>query len=312
MVIAGGFLHVSFVRERPEIDVESVAGWSIYRGVITLAEAGTENLIPWPFAVLAGIFFVLLPPLLLFAWNGKAIPFGAPGILLWLLGVTLFASAALIAGSLWVWGAKEVRGYWPEVIFLTLVGHVWLAFAIAIFPWLGLSLRDDAMERKNVAGMLALSGAILAVALTYAGGSLGEGPEYWNNYFSAGLGTGGVFGLWLVLEMGGHVSASVAEERDVATGLRVGAFLLAVGLILGRAVAGDWHSVGATIHDFIQDGWPALVLVVVAVLVEVALRPTFTNPFPNRKSRGLLPAMVYIGVALVWLWNRGKWEGMPQ
>jgi hypothetical protein len=38
-----------------------------------------------------------------------------------------------------------------------------------LFPWLGLSLRDDAMERRNTAALVALLGARLAVQLTFAG-----------------------------------------------------------------------------------------------------------------------------------------------
>jgi len=70
------------------------------------------------------------------------------------------------------------------------------------FSWLGLSFRDDAVERRNIAALTALCGAVPAVALTYIGGSLGEGPSYWNNVFSASLGTVGLLGVWLLLELG--------------------------------------------------------------------------------------------------------------
>jgi hypothetical protein len=51
-----------------------------------------------------------------------------------------------------------------------------------------------------------------------------------------------------------------AEERDLASGLRLCGLLVANGLILGRAVAGNWHSEAATIHDLIHDGWAASLL----------------------------------------------------
>ena len=40
----------------------------------------------------------------------------------------------------------------------------------------------------------------------YLGGSLGEGPSYWNNIFSAGLGTVGFLLLWVFLELFGWLS----------------------------------------------------------------------------------------------------------
>jgi hypothetical protein len=219
---------------------------------------------------------------------------------------------AFIACALWKWGAVEVRRQSSEVFGLTLVGVAWLLISRNLFPWFGLSIADDVKDRRNPAALIALSGATCAVAIIYAAGSLGEGPSYWNNIFSAGMGTAGFFVLWLVLELGGCVSASIAEERDLASGIRLGAFMLAAGLILGRAVAGDWHSESATVRDFIQDGWPAGVLCLIAVLTEHLLRPSRTRPFPGWLRCGLLPALLYLGCAGAWVFHLGRWEGMPE
>jgi hypothetical protein len=118
---------------------------------------------------------------------------------------------------------------------------VWLIVSLRLFPWLGLCVADDAMERRNRAALIALSSATLAVAMIYAAGNLGEGPSYWNNIFSAGVGTIGFFVVWMIIELGGRVSVSIAKERDLASGIRFGGFVIALGVILGRAVAGDWH-----------------------------------------------------------------------
>jgi hypothetical protein len=115
-----------------------------------------------------------------------------------------------------------------------------------------------------------------------------------------------------VLELGGRVSASIAEERDVASGLRFGGFLLAAGLILGRAVAGNWHSELATLQDFLHDGWPAIPLCIPAVLIERMLRPSRTRPFPGWGGCGLLPAVIYFGIACAWIFHLGPWEGKPK
>jgi len=230
----------------------------------------------------------------------------------WAFGFCVAASLIMVAVALHLWGAAEVRAKASDVFFLTFVGAVWLVLATKLFSWLGLSFRDDAVERRNIAALTALCGAVPAVALTYIGGSLGEGPSYWNNVFSASLGTVGLLGVWLLLELGAKVSVSIAEERDFASGLRMCGFLLAIGLVLGRAAAGDWHSESATVRDFIRDGWPATILWVIAFVIERLLRPSRRRPFPAWLSYGLLPALFYLALAAAWLWHLGAWEGMPR
>lgn len=217
----------------------------------------------------------------------------------------------LIAAGLWRWGAVEVRGHLDQVLLLTLLGFGWLLVSSHFFPWLGLSIADDVIERRNPAALVASGGATLAVSLIYVGGSLGEGPSYWNNIFSAGLGTFGFFLLWFLLELFGRVSASIAEERDLASGVRLCGFLLAASLMLGRAVAGDWHSESATVHDFLQDGWPAVAVCLFALGIERLARPSQKCPLRPWLSHGLVPAALYVVIAIAWIYHLGRWEGMP-
>ncbi len=219
---------------------------------------------------------------------------------------------SLIAIALYLWGAWEVRGHLEEIGGLTILGGVWLLAARSAFAWLGLSVHDDALERNNRAAFIAICGGILGITFIFTGGNLGEGPTYWNNVFSAAVGTAGLFALWLVMEMGAHVSASISVERDLASGLRMGAFLTSVGLMFGRALAGDWHSMTGTIHDFFRDGWPALVLLGSAIYIEHRIRPSILCPFPNWGVCGLIPSICYLVFALLWIWHLGAWEGMPR
>ena len=230
----------------------------------------------------------------------------------WAFGGCFAAGLVIVAVALNRWGAKEVREDSGEVFFLTLLGAVWLILANALFPWFGLSYRDDVVERGNAASLVALCGALLGAAFLYAGGSIGEGPSYWENIFSAALATAVWLLLWIVLELGAAVSISIAEERDLASGLRLCGFLLANGLVLGRAVAGDWHSIAATIHDFIRDGWPSAILCAIALPVEKFARPSRDCPFPPWPSYGLFPALLYLALAAAWLCHLGAWEGMPR
>ena len=223
-----------------------------------------------------------------------------------------WGNAALIALLLNHWGAVEVRGHAEVLTPLTGVAIVWLWFLGGLFSVLGISRWEDAIHRRNAAALTALCGALTGAAWLYAAGAFGEGEDYGQNVFCTGLGTLAWFGLWLVLELGGKVARSVAEERDLATGLRLAGCLLATSLILGRALAGNWHSAGETLRDFATDGWPAGLLTLVAVSVERRLRPSRAVPFPNWRTAGLAPALGYLAAAAGWLWHLGAWEGMPR
>jgi uncharacterized membrane protein YjfL (UPF0719 family) len=229
----------------------------------------------------------------------------------WTFRLCLSAGILLIALGLWHWGAVEVRGHFEQVFLLTLLGVVWLIVSLHLFPWLGLCIADDVIERRNPAALAGLFGGILGLALIYLGGSLGEGPSYWNNVFSAGLGTFGFFLLWFLSELFGRISNSIAEERDFAAGIRLCGFLLAEGLMLGRAVAGNWHSEWATVHDFLRDGWPAAALCLFGTWVEWPARPNRKSPVRPWFSFGLGPAFVYVAIASAWIYHLGRWEGMP-
>ena len=218
----------------------------------------------------------------------------------------------LIAALVHFWGAGEARTSIGETVFITMIGGAWLLLITRLFPWLGLSARDDAVDRRNVSALVAVCGAVLATALAYGGGNIGEGPSYWNNIFSGGLGTCGLLGLWIILELGARVSSSIAEERDLASGVRLCGFLLATGLICGRAVAGNWHSVADTVRDFVHDARPAAALCAVALVLELFLRPGRSTPIRSWALYGLLPALLYLSVAALWLLHLGAWEGYPR
>lgn len=226
--------------------------------------------------------------------------------------VCVVSGLGIIIISLWLWGAKEVRGDIGGVAFLTFVGVLWLLIANKIYPWFGLSFRDDVTERENPAASMALGCAVVATAIAFATGNLGEGPSYWKNIFSAGLSTGGLFVLWFAFELGGHISISIAEERDFASGVRFGGLLLAWGLILGRAVTGDWHSCAATADDFVHEAWPVVFIWLLALIVERLVKPSRIRPFPSWIGAGVVPALIYLTMAVLWVMHLGRWEGMPR
>lgn len=229
-----------------------------------------------------------------------------------LMAFAVLISLGVLAAVTLFWTAKEIRHGQPYTFLVLAMGGAWLTACSGLFRWLGLNVREDAFERRNRAAALAVSGAVVGAMFVFCGANTGEGPSFWNNVYSALLGGSGWFALWVTLEAATKVSRSITEDRDVATGLRLGAFLAAEGLILGRALSGNWHSAGATTRDFLRDGWPALVLLVIAADIERTLRPTVANPFPAWPTRGALAALFYLAAAAGWVLRLGWWEGAPK
>ncbi len=179
-----------------------------------------------------------------------------------------------------------------------MLGLAWLRLALAAFTVAGLSARDDVVERGNPAAGIALSGALIGVALCYAGGNIGDGPGWWVVVFSAALSTVTCLALWVALTLCSPIADSVAIDRDRASGTRLGGFLVALGLVLGRGVAGNWESGMQTIADFAAVLPTAALVLVCAVAIEFVARPTPSRPQGPVVVLGVLPALVYIAIAV--------------
>jgi uncharacterized membrane protein YjfL (UPF0719 family) len=165
-------------------------------------------------------------------------------------------------------------------------------------PLVGVITRDDALERENVSAAMVVAGALFGVTCCFIGGNIGDGPGWWVVVFSAGLATLALFLSWFVLELLGGVSDSVTIDRDPASGLRMAAFLVGCGLVFGRAAAGTWVSSAATVRDFGVLSAPVLLMVAGAVVVERLARPTPARPVPSLLLAGVVPALVYVDVAI--------------
>jgi hypothetical protein len=214
----------------------------------------------------------------------------------------LAGALALCTGLLFIvlktWASFDVVDD-PRYVFMYLVlGLAWLRLAALAFPFVGLSVRDDVLERGNGAALTTAIGGLVAVTLCYAGANIGNGPGWWVVVFSAALATGTLLLAWLALGQITGAADAVTIDRDPAAGLRLGAFLVASGLVLGRAVAGDWASAAATVADFLVV-IPALVpMLIVAVVVERLARPTPQRPHAPFVPLGVAPATLYVVIAL--------------
>jgi hypothetical protein len=185
--------------------------------------------------------------------------------------------------------------------FYLLMGIGFVGVLSSFFPLVGLSLRRDALERGNRATAIALAGAMLGLACCFAGGNIGDGPGWWVVVFCALLATIAWYALWALFELMTGTAEHVSVDRDLASGVRLAALLTAMGVILGRAVAGDWESAEATVADFVRMCWPAIALAVLAIAVQYLCRPSPNMPRPSLSVCGVFPAFVYLAIAGAWL-----------
>lgn len=181
------------------------------------------------------------------------------------------------------------------------LGVAWLKVAEFLFRFLGVSAELDVVERGNGAALAAYTGGLLGVTLCYSGGNIGEGPGPEAVIFCAGMATVAFFLIWFVLTLVTEVDYTVTVDRDVATGIRLGAFLFALGLILGRSAVGNYYYAGQAWNDFITHAWPVLLLLLLAIIFEFLAKPTAERPVPPPIIYGILPTIVYIGSALLYL-----------
>ena len=187
----------------------------------------------------------------------------------------------------------------PQYLFLYMaLGLAWVGALIRGTAFAGISMRDDVLERRNGAAAIAIGGAMLGLTFAFAGGNIGDGPGWWVVVFAAGLATLALFLSWLALDALTGVSDAITIDRDRASGLRLAGFLVAAGLIVGRASAGDWVSAGATLVDFALVGWPVLPLLALATVAERSMRPTPERPAGSAVGSGVIPALLYILIAV--------------
>jgi uncharacterized membrane protein YjfL (UPF0719 family) len=197
-------------------------------------------------------------------------------------------------------GAPEVRQDPLYAGFYALIAAAWLGGNVLLFPLLGISPRDDVIERANVAALYPVSGALIGAACCFAGANIGNGPGIEAVLFSALLSTSLFFVCWLAVELTTRISDTITIDRDRAAAVRLSGFLVALGLLCGWAVAGDWVSAFATVRDFAGSSWPVLVLTIAAVAVE-----RFLHRAKVPQGSSAIISIIYISAAVVWIIAHG-------
>lgn len=198
--------------------------------------------------------------------------------------------------------AETVRTDRLYIAFYTFLGAGWLGGATLIFPFLGVSARDDALERSNTPALWTIAGGLLGISCSFAGANIGNGAGVEAVLFSAVLSSVLFLALWLGVDALTAILERITVERDEATGIRTAGLLIGVGLLSGWSVAGDWISASATLKDFARSAWPAILLSITATMVEHAFRRRTSKP---SKVVPFIISATYVGVALAWVLDRG-------
>jgi len=186
-----------------------------------------------------------------------------------LLGALPIAAFFIIRFVLKNWASYDVI-YDPTYITLyLLLGFAWAWFGSFVMrSCFDLSRRDDVLNLNNKAAAFAYAGGFLGITLIYAAANIGDGPGWWCVIFAGGLGLGAWVLLAWILHAATRAFERVTVGRDISCGIRIGCYLLASGIIIGRASAGDWTDFPTTVIEF-WVGWPALPLTALAVVGEL-------------------------------------------
>ena len=191
------------------------------------------------------------------------------------------------------YGSFDVRDASDYLLMYTFLGIVWFLGAAFAMELLGISFRDDAVERRNPAAAFVVISAMMAHAAIYAGGNIGNGPGWWTVVIAAGIGSGAWVILWALLQFCCGIAEDITVERDVPAGIRLSGYALAMGLICARGAAGDWTSLHQTFAEFIV-AWPSLPLTAVAIAVERVL-----DLQPEHYRRGANAAVIIAAIYVV-------------
>jgi uncharacterized membrane protein YjfL (UPF0719 family) len=194
-----------------------------------------------------------------------------------------------------------VAGHLDYTLLFMAGGACWIFSASETFGLMGISTADDAMRRRNPAAAIAVAGGVAGVTLAYAGSNIGNGPTIWTTLAPAFVATSVLLALWFILELIGGAFEAITLDRDVAAGIRLAAFVVCAGAILGRAMAGDWLDWESTFSEFVKLGWPSVLLIPPMVLMNRQYAPTPQRPSPELGTCGVIPAVIMLALTATYL-----------
>jgi hypothetical protein len=214
--------------------------------------------------------------------------------------VVLFASLGVVAAALITHADPQVRSRPGYIVLFLAVAADTLAAAAVVGSAVGLPVLDGYVRRRNTSAGWAVAGLWLGTGIVNAAANVGRGDTIYTTLGPLALALGALTFLVAIMAVATSRFRAVRLDRDKPAGVRLGGLFIAWGLILGRAVAGDWESTRRTCDDFGAYGWPVLVLLVVAMPVEWVLRPTIRRPRVSPLA-GIGPAAIDVAAAVGWV-----------
>jgi uncharacterized membrane protein YjfL (UPF0719 family) len=203
------------------------------------------------------------------------------------------------------WASFDVVDAPYYIIGYMALGLVWITIAAVLLArFTDIRLQQDVRERNNSAAAVALAGMLLGTAIAYAGGNIGDGPGWYVVIFSALLSTLTVYIAVCVIALFSDGEERITIDHDVGAAIRLGAVAVGVGIIAGRAAAGDWVSVPATVRDFVAVAWPVVLFVGAAIVHERMTPPVYAGGGILRSG---IFAVLFIGVASAYVSSYGSW-----
>ena len=152
----------------------------------------------------------------------------------------------------------------PDILGVLLYGCVGIVLLTGVALgtcriFLGMGVQEQ-LTARNVAAGIVVGGVYMATSLTYSGGLSGEGGGFWIMLFFFLLGQLALLGItyafrWLT----SYDDVQEIASGNVAAALAMTGLLIAVGLIVGRAVSGQYLGFLRSLGGFLL----ALLLVVV-------------------------------------------------
>ena len=213
----------------------------------------------------------------------------------YILGLLPIGSLGVILFTLRMLASFDVVDSFIYISMYLVLGIAWLFLGVTLMSGIfDLSWLDDAFNLNNKAALIAVVGGFLGLTLIYSGANIGNGPGWWCVVFSGGLGLGVWIVLGLVINSCTKIFERITVERDIGCGIRFGSYLLASGIILARACAGDWTSFYITTVEFAY-GWPVLVLAGILILVELY----YIHRAKSNKTNSTIFGSIVLGAVFV-------------
>ena len=220
------------------------------------------------------------------------------------VGVPL-ACGIFLLGVLTKMSAADVRSDGGIVLQYWAAGLAWIGLTQWVLGLLGVSMRDDVIERRNGAAGFVVAGHLVAATCCFAGANIGNGPGVEVVLFCAALSTLSLILLWLLFDRIAWIADSVTVERNAPTGIRAAGWFAASGIVLGGGVAGDWYSVTRTLREFAVYAWPAAALTLVAAILERRWRKYAADSGTNRVYISAAISLGYVALAVLYVYERG-------